>query len=175
MRCLSGAGDLSSFLPCPGASDPLSDLKSQSIGSETTFGARQGATGGTQRDGVGRAAVARLRLFLVGGESEKTCLPGGWESSFCCLPEFPEWVWVRSGSHECDCNAGISSYFLASTIRPAQLAESGFGKVFCLAWDRFPSWRLVWALSTHLTRWSTLQRESLCVSRVPFGPWALQS
>lgn len=38
--------------------------------------ARLNATGRTQRDGVGQTEVSRLRLFWVGGENVKNCLPG---------------------------------------------------------------------------------------------------
>lgn len=173
MRYPSGAGDLSLFFPCPGASDPLSDLKSGSISSETTLVPGGEPRAGLKGDGVWRAAVARLRLSWVGGESGKTCPPDRGERSFCCLPEFHVWVWVRSGSHVCDCNAGIRSYFLASTIRPAQFAEFGFGKVFSLAWDRFPSWRLVWALQYSLDSCSleySPKGKPVCISVGTFWP-----
>lgn len=40
------------------------------------LGARQKAAGGTHIDWVGQRAVAKLRLFGVGGENVKNCLPG---------------------------------------------------------------------------------------------------
>lgn len=81
---------------------PLSDLKSGPISSETTLVPGGEPRAGPKGDGVWRPAVARLRLSWVGGESEKTCPPDRGERSFCCLPEFHVWVWVRSGSHVCD-------------------------------------------------------------------------
>lgn len=41
---------------------------------EDHLGDRQKAAGGTQRDGVGQTAFARLSLFWVGGENVKNCL-----------------------------------------------------------------------------------------------------
>lgn len=40
------------------------------------LGARQKAAGGTHRDWVGQRAVAKLKLFWVGRENVKNCLPG---------------------------------------------------------------------------------------------------
>lgn len=40
------------------------------------LGARQKAAGGTHRDWVGQRAVAKLKLFWVGGENVKNCLHG---------------------------------------------------------------------------------------------------